>query len=418
MKKFLIPLAVGAVALSTFADEPTATLTSFVQDAASRRVTIEYTLENGPAVVTLELMTNGVPIPASGFVCPTTDSLKVPVNAKVGSGSYKIYWQADRDAPGFAAAAGKFSVRLQTWKLDNPPLYMGIDLTTKSNVTYYASRESVEGGEQALRWKTDWMLFRRVPAKGAEWLMSAGGNNTRESGTKHYVKFSHDYYAAIYETSQKQFANILANTGVSGITIGTSGYVGEDKDLHPAEGMSIAALRGMVADDIDWPNTGHVVRNPPKSILGCLRDFSGVDVDLPTEAEWEYACRAGTATKFCCGNTFDNAYGWTTANCTSTMVIGTTTPNAWGLYDFHGNVYEPCLDWPSPDYAEEDDNVDPEGPKGACTETGYTGERRCLRGGAWNGGPGITASYYRGHVLSANGQKNQGVRFFAPAEVK
>ena len=418
-KMFRRGLAVAgmAVATSLCMAEPSVTVLAFNQDAASRRVTVEYRLEGGPAVVTVEILTNGVPVQAGSFVCPTTRDLSVPVNRLVQNGDYRLYWQPTVQWPGHALAAGQVSVRLSAWTDDNPPPYMGIDLTAKSNIVYYAGRESVEGGEQARRWKTDWMLFRRVPAKGAEWYYGSSGPAThnQQAGTKHYVKFTEDYYAGVYEVTQAQWSNVYVNAKISGIATSAKPSIlktGDDLPLRPVENISVAAVRGLVDDEIDWPTTGHKVRDAPKSFLGCLRKYCGVDVDLPTEAQWEYACRAGTGTKYCCGDTMDNRYAWTTANCTEPQPVGTTLPNAWGLYDFHGNVYEPCLDWMDTvnyDYPE-DDNTDPQGPA--------TGSSRCLRGGTWNGGAGLTASYLRGWVLPGTGQKNQGLRLFCPAIVK
>jgi formylglycine-generating enzyme required for sulfatase activity len=68
---------------------------------------------------------------------------------------------------------------------------------------------------------------------------------------------------------------------------------------------------------------------------------------LPTEAEWEYCCRAGTTTEFNCGTTLTCAqasFGYVTCGNFSTAAVGSYPPNAWGLHDMHGNVWEMCLD--------------------------------------------------------------------------
>ena len=398
--------------------DPTVTVLSLSQDASSRRMTVEYRLEGGPAIVTAEVLTNGVPVPlGNGFVCPTTRHRFEGVNCMMPDGTYRLYWQPTVQWPGHALSAGTVSVRLSTWANDDPPPYMGIDLTAKSNVVYFAGRESVYGGEQARLWKTDCMLFRRVPAKDAEWYYGSSGPATHgnQSGTKHYVKFTADYYAGVYEVTRAQWANVYVNAGISGIDTSANPstlQTGDDLPIRPVEHVSIAAVRGLPGDGIDWPTTGHEVRAAPKSFLGCLRAYCGVDVDLPTEAQWEYACRAGTGTKFCCGDTWDDRYGWTTSNCTAPQPVGTTLPNAWGLYDFHGNVYEPCLDWMDTENLDypADDNIDPKGPT--------TGTSRCLRGGTWNGGPNLTASYFRGWVSAGQPQFNQGLRLFCPAVAK
>jgi formylglycine-generating enzyme required for sulfatase activity len=97
---------------------------------------------------------------------------------------------------------------------------------------------------------------------------------------------------------------------------------------------------------------------------------------LPTEAEWEYACRVDSTGKFCFGD--DEArlgeYAWYGANSGGkTHAVGEKKPNAWGLYDMHGNVWEWCADWYGGYDAAAATN--PDGPK--------TGSNRVFRGGGW-----------------------------------
>jgi formylglycine-generating enzyme required for sulfatase activity len=102
----------------------------------------------------------------------------------------------------------------------------------------------------------------------------------------------------------------------------------------------------------------------------------GKTVCLPTEARWEYACRAGTTTRFSFGD--DDAefqgYMWCAANAQKTHPVGQKKPNAWGLYDMHGNAGEWCSDWYTDSYANAQ-NEDPQGP--------VSGADRVLRGGHW-----------------------------------
>lgn len=413
--------------VSAFAD-PEVKLNSLTYDASSRRATIVYTLTGGPAAVTLEILTNKAVFvaSASAFAYPMGRDMNLPFNRKIDSGTYKVYFQVDKFAPGFVVGPNELSARVSAWADDNPPLYMGIDLTTKSNVVYYASREAIEGGEQDERWKTTWMLFRRIPAKGVTWLYSSGRSAYQEItiGRLHYVSFTKDFYAAVYEMTQAQWKNNYEVGGVSGITSKPeqSHFKGfDDSPLRPAESMHMAELRGLPGDQIDWPSTEHQVRAAPKSILGVMRKLTGVDVDLPTEAEWEYASRSGHGTKYWFGTNWDDKYGWVSPHANGeTHPVGMTEPNDWGLYDMYGNVYELCLDWTMHtdettgetvyDYPLTGDDVDPKGY--------VTGARRVIRGGTFNGAGTIATSIMRGWTQDTHQEENLGCRLFAPAVVK
>ena len=122
---------------------------------------------------------------------------------------------------------------------------------------------------------------------------------------------------------------------------------------------------------------------------------SGYRYALPTEAEWEYACRAGTATPFHFGSTLngkkancDGSYPYGTKeqgpNLGQTTMVGNYTPNTWGLHDMHGNVWEWCADW----YGDRlPGGIDPSGPA-----TGFT---RVNRGGSWLSDAAICRAAYR-----------------------
>jgi len=106
---------------------------------------------------------------------------------------------------------------------------------------------------------------------------------------------------------------------------------------------------------------------------------------LPTEAEWEYACRAGTQTQYYSGTSVDEA-GWHIGNSgAQTHPVGEKQPNDWGLYDMHGNVLEWCWDWLGNYSAQADNN-----PIGAAS-----GTSRVYRGGSWSFQPNQIRSAYR-----------------------
>jgi len=121
---------------------------------------------------------------------------------------------------------------------------------------------------------------------------------------------------------------------------------------------------------------------------------AGAKYRLPTEAEWEHACRAGTATAYSFG---DNAadldrHGWWQGNAKEqTHVVGQLQPNAWGLFDMHGNVWEWCQDWLGMDYYRQFATTTAVDPQGASA-----GEHRVSRGGGWCHGIAHSRSAFRG----------------------
>jgi formylglycine-generating enzyme required for sulfatase activity len=129
---------------------------------------------------------------------------------------------------------------------------------------------------------------------------------------------------------------------------------------------------------------------------------------LPTEAEWEYACRAGTATRWYCGD--DETSLADVAWCGKDSgkmphAVGEKKPNAWGLYDMHGNVWQWCADWFTPDYYKQSLPSDPSGPP--------AGSRRVLRGGNWHDPSSYCRSAFRSFTTPADHSHCTGFRVVA-----
>jgi sulfatase modifying factor 1 len=133
-----------------------------------------------------------------------------------------------------------------------------------------------------------------------------------------------------------------------------------------------------------------------------------LDCSLPTEAQWEYACRAGSTTPFNTGNcldtnlvNFDGNFPYKECkkgeSRTGTTPVDYFQPNAFGLYDMHGNVWEWCKDWYDDQYYQNSEYTNPAGPK--------NGTEHVLRGGGWNSraeycrSANRSYSYYRGNSV-------------------
>jgi formylglycine-generating enzyme required for sulfatase activity len=117
---------------------------------------------------------------------------------------------------------------------------------------------------------------------------------------------------------------------------------------------------------------------------------------LPTEAEWEYACRAGSIGEYCFGDNADKLgkYAWFDSNSgNNTHPVGTKKANKWGLFDMHGNVWEWCQDWCGEKYSTSP-TVDPKGPN--------SGASRVLRGGGWDDLAWFCRSAYRSGLNPGN----------------
>lgn len=190
-----------------------------------------------------------------------------------------------------------------------------------------------------------------------------------EDETQHQATNSHDYYLGVTEVTQGQYEKIM---GKNPSHFQKPVLRKSDCSMHPVEKVSwedAVDFCKRLSELLEEKKAGRVYR-------------------LPTEAEWEYACRAGSKMAYCFGNDSKSLgdYAWFNANSNAqTHPVGEKKPNAWGLYDMHGNVHEWFLDW----YGEysQDAVADPSGPSNVST--------RACRGGAWNSNPFFCRSAYR-----------------------
>ena len=306
------------------------------------------------------------------------------------SGVYRVSWNVAADypdlyAPLFTVAATASVVSFVPDALSGD--YMVIDLSGGTGaaaypVTYLTNVPEDGWGEEH---RTSKLVMRKIP-KGSfiMGLRSTDWPNAQDQNL-HEVSFTNAMWAGVFEVTQRQW-ELVKGSNPSQFTRA------EFYMSRPVERVNYNAIRG-AALGAHWPSDASVDAD---SFIGLLRAKSGLEsLDLPTEAQWEYACRAGTETALNNGfnltNNYSDAsldlvarYGVAQGNATSdlskgTTLVGTFASNAWGLYDMHGNVWEWCLDWYEnfPGLGMET-VIDPRGPAAG----GY----RVLRGGGWMSG--------------------------------
>jgi formylglycine-generating enzyme required for sulfatase activity len=179
-----------------------------------------------------------------------------------------------------------------------------------------------------------------------------------DEGPQHKVKITKPFYMQTTEVTQAQWKAVMGNN--------PSNFKGDD----------------LPVERVCWEDAQEFIKK--------LSTKEGLKYRLPTEAEWEYSCRAGSTTRFCFGDDESKLgdYAWYDKNSgNKTHPVGTKKPNAWGLYDMHGNVWEWCQDWYDENYYKNSPAEDPQGPA--------NGEFRVLRGGCWYNYVRLCRSAYR-----------------------
>ncbi len=165
----------------------------------------------------------------------------------------------------------------------------------------------------------------------------------------HDVTLSKPFYISTHEVTQEQFEKIME--------FNPSVFLGPSRPV----------------DSVSW--------NEAVDFCKKLSQKEMVSYRLPTEAEWEYCCRAGSQTEYFSGEDFDPAYCWYQDNSgMQTHDVGTLKPNPWGLYDMTGNLWEWCHDF----YEHSYENWQPMRPGSSPPPSEESGRGHVLRGGAWN----------------------------------
>lgn len=294
----------------------------------------------------------------------------------------------------------------------NEKLYMVVDLSQGSSAISYPVRYTLTPPSVTDNTcKTTELWLRFIPA--GHFKM---GSNESELGrlgrfeTRRLVILTKPYYMGVFEVTQKQWALVMGNNPAS-----------DKGDTRPVESVSYDDIRGTKEGAL-WPTSSRVDMD---SFIGKLRERTKHPFDLPTEAQWEYACRAGTVTAFSNGKDLTDEY-----NCKNMMEIGrypnnrndgkgkgdthtcvgSYQPNPWGLYDMHGNVLEWNLDYRG--FWSSLSAFDPVGAE--KEELSF----RALRGGSWHDIPVRCRSASRFGFFSSGKGSFYGLRISLPLSSK
>ncbi len=293
----------------------------------------------------------------------------------VSDGTRRIVW--DPMATAYTNGAAMKNVRV-TLTPTPVPLYLIVDLTksvgASGQLTYVYESDLAGGvygavqtnpvsGVQSVIWtgvtnSADYMTTKLVLRRISAGTFSMGGSKS--------VVLTKGFYIGVFEVTEAQWNAVMGGATTSAKPKGTVSY---------------NTVRGATNDvpSIMWPETGCAAGTT--NFIGRIRTATGfTGLDLPTEAQWEYACRAGTTSLYYDGVSSTSSDGATRTNIVSTLAwwvynsgsvphaVGGKLPNAWGLYDTLGNVEEWVLDWYASSLTSFT-SVDPVGPSTTASTT-------------------------------------------------
>ena len=356
----------------------------------STDVKVEYRLSNvtAPVNINVECFNDGKALPVEnidGAIIGRTYGL-----SKADEGIGFFYIDPVKAFGKTQVSLANFTVKLTlsaTDELDTQPIYRIIDLQTKevkdlSRADFYNDRGRVYGGWETnfaaigyspskgeeypyttsledvfiwtgvtnnIEYKTTKLVMRRIPAKNKTFLMGSNPDDVTINLSDNFqieVTLTNDYWMGVFEVTARQHE--LLNAGKVSTSL-------SEEDMCVAYGgdkrhVSYEALRGLPSEWTGWPENVYAVSDG--AIKNIRERYGDMMFDLPTEAQWEYACRAGTYTQDYSGvpySTADEAKADIALlarcnNAGSRGQVGVLRPNAFGLYDMLGNVGEAVRD--------------------------------------------------------------------------
>lgn len=358
------------------------------------KVDIDYTVTYAADEADLDPLANRLEAVATDLAATPAQSVRLTAFSAqplpLSAGTHRVTWDARKD--GVTSVSDKVKLELALVRIPTAPKYLVVDLAsgcTSARLPVTFLDEEPAGGFNTDEYKTEKLVLRLV-APGGFMMGSPATEPGRVAGVEdaHAVLLTKPYYLGLFELTRGQAFRIAGHLGV---------YIDHyaQGETLPLAQASARTLRGGSAKDMATPAAA--------SIVGQLRAKTGFAFDLPTEAQWEYACRAGTTTPYS-----DGADCTSLADCTVRMAdlgrskaniddprgvfyfpagdtraaracpVGCYAPNAWGFHDMHGNVWELTRDCYEPGLAARGLFLDP-----VCT----TGWGQAAKGGGFSSVP-------------------------------
>ena len=275
----------------------------------------------------------------TGRIYTPTNFLETP---PTDAGRHRITWSTEADRLDLIASNAVFEVSLLKYATQpvRSDLYCVIDLTDGPDAERWpvSYLSAVPEGGWTDEYKTTKIVLRRIEKGGLN------GIEQHLYDTFESIAIDAPYYIGVFEITSAQYKLM---TGTTGASIWYKNY----GDKRPQRGISYDALRG-TGIGVEYPET----EVKADSIIGILKTKTSLACELPTEEQWEYACRAGTVSLFnnggssepdmlLLGRCKENKNDGTGGFSGGVTTVGSYLPNRWGLYDMHGNANEWVLDW-------------------------------------------------------------------------
>ena len=393
---FLIAaFALGCTTATVTANDYTLAATASLRDGSTLKGTLLTDSLKGAALFDDSLKLSAADVKSLAFSGTNGDAKVTLVNGdsislKVATPAFEINSSLGK----LSLARGNLSkLAISAHRIVKPSglsdgAYCIVDISGGPNAATFPvwySNELPEGDE----FKTTHIVLKKIPA--GSFMMC---NRAK-------VTISKPFFIGVYEVTRRQYQLLSTNDAWE-----KKWWKGGESPDCPANFITYNMIRGASAG-AQWPASDAV---DPGTIIDVLRKKTDLKFDLPTEAQWEYACRAGTTSLYNNGGNSDEdlqKLGRYRATGRGLAVVGSYQPNAWGLYDMHGNVFEWCLDWGPWPLRECSDPV-------GCPNGGT----RCLRGGShdYRADECTTDFRYYGYGHPSNESSFFGFRLACPAK--